>query len=105
MRGTAFGPKGTNVGFRVILLNMSDTNVKIYSSPSCAFCHMAMQYLKSKGIGFKEIDVSTDAEAAKWVQDKVGYIATPVIDVNGAIILGFDRPALDKALTSNNIAV
>jgi glutaredoxin 3 len=82
---------------------MSDTNIKIYSSPTCAFCHMAMNYLKSKNIGFREIDVSTDAEAAKWVQDKVGYIATPVIDVNGTVILGFDRPALDKALAAGNI--
>lgn len=82
---------------------MSDTNITVYSSPACAFCHMAMQYLKSKNIAFKEIDVSQDASAAEWVQEKVGYIATPVIDINGTVVLGFDRPAIDKALATSNI--
>jgi len=82
---------------------MQDTTITIYSSPTCSFCHMAMAYLKSKNIAFKEIDVSTNGEAAKWVQDKIGYIATPVIDVAGTIVLGFDRPALDNALTAHNI--
>jgi glutaredoxin 3 len=82
---------------------MSDSTITIYSSPLCAFCHMAMQYLKSKNIAYKEIDVSTNADAAKWVQDKVGYIATPVIVVGETVTLGFDKPALDIALKTQNL--
>ena len=79
---------------------MNDSNITMYTSPLCSFCHMATQYLQSKNIKFKEVDVSMNAEAAKWVQDKIGYIATPVIDINGTVIVGFDKPALDQALSS-----
>lgn len=77
---------------------MSDSKVIIYSSPTCAYCHMAMQYFNSKKVAYKEIDVSQDMKAAQWVQDKLGYIATPVIDIAGSIVLGFDRPKIDLAL-------
>ncbi|HSX44105.1 MAG TPA: glutaredoxin family protein [Candidatus Saccharimonadales bacterium] len=80
---------------------MNDTkspNITVYSSPTCAFCHMAMAYLASKKIPFKEIDVSQDMDAARWVQDKLGYVATPVIDIDGEVVLGFDRPRIDQIL-------
>ena len=63
-----------------------------------------MAYLKSKGIPFKDVDVSQDAAAAQWVMDKIGYIATPIIDVAGSIVMGFDRPALDAALKAHKFS-
>lgn len=72
--------------------------ITIYSSPTCAFCHMAKAYLKSKGKEFKEVDISQDAAAAGWVLQHVGQLATPVLDIDGTVILGFDRPAIDAAL-------
>ena len=59
---------------------------------------MAKEYLKSKKADFKELDVTTDPQAAQWVFDHTGYMATPVLDINGKVILGFDRPAIDAAL-------
>lgn len=72
--------------------------ITIYSSPTCAYCHMAKEYLKSKKKDFKEVDITQDQQASKWVMDHVGQLATPVLDINGAIVLGFDRPAIDRAL-------
>lgn len=77
---------------------MNTPTITVYSSPTCVYCHMATKYFDSKKVAYKEVDVSQDAEAAKFVQDKLGYIATPVIDIDGTTILGFDRPAIDAAL-------
>jgi glutaredoxin 3 len=72
--------------------------ITLYTSPACAYCHMAREYLKSRKVEFKEYDISDNPKAYKWVQDNVGQLATPVIDINGTVILGFDRPQIDLAL-------
>lgn len=72
--------------------------VTVYSSPTCAYCHMAMAYLKSKDVKFKEYDVSDNPKAYDWVYKNVGQVVTPVIDIDGTIIVGFDRPQIDDAL-------
>ena len=66
-------------------------SVTVYSSPACAYCHMAKEYLKSKKVAFKEY---------QWVMDNVGQAVTPVLDVNGTVVLGFDRPKIDAALAT-----
>jgi len=72
--------------------------ITLYTSPACAYCHMAREYLKSKKLKFKEYDISDNPKAYQWVLDNAGRIATPVIDIEGTIILGFDRPQIDLAL-------
>lgn len=74
--------------------------ITLYSSPACAYCHMAREYLKSKKLKFKEYDISDNPKAYQWVADNVGQIATPVLDIEGTIILGFNRPSIDEALKS-----
>ena len=59
---------------------------------------MAREYLKSKKLKFKEYDIADNPKALKWVQNNVGQLATPVLDIDGTIILGFDRPQIDLAL-------
>lgn len=73
--------------------------ITLYSSPSCAYCHMAREYLKSKKLSFKEYDVSDNPKAYTWVQKTVGQVITPVLDIHGTIVLGFNRPKIDEALT------
>jgi glutaredoxin len=59
---------------------------------------MAKEYFKEHKIDFKEIDVAADSMAAQDMIRKSGQSGVPVIDVNGNIIIGFDKPALKKAL-------
>jgi glutaredoxin len=59
---------------------------------------MAREYLKSKKVDFKEFDISENPKAAAWVQDHIGQLATPVLDINGIVVLGFDREKIDLAL-------
>lgn len=61
---------------------------------------MAREYLKSKKLSFKEYDIEDNPKAMQWVQEHVGQLATPVLDINGTVILGFNRPAIDDALKS-----
>ncbi len=59
---------------------------------------MAKEYLKHRKQQFKELDVSENPKAAQWVYEHVGQVVTPVLDVNGTVIVGFDRPKIDLAL-------
>lgn len=72
--------------------------ITLYTSPACAYCHMAREYLKSRKVEFKEYDISDNPKAMDWVREHVGQLATPVIDFDGTIVLGFDRPQIDLAL-------
>jgi glutaredoxin-like YruB-family protein len=72
--------------------------VKIYSTPTCPYCKMAKDYLKEANIAFEEIDVSTNQAAAQEIISKSGQMGVPVFDIEGEIIVGFDRPKITKAL-------
>jgi len=60
---------------------------------------MAKDYLKSKNVKFKEINVGKDPKAAREMIEKTGQMGVPVIEINGKIIIGFNRMAIDKALS------
>jgi len=72
--------------------------VKIYTTPACPFCVMAKEYLKEKGIEFEEIDVSKDEMAAKEMVEKSGQMGVPVIEIDGQIVIGFDKEKIDELL-------
>ena len=74
------------------------SNVTIYSTPTCGFCHMAKEYFKSKDITYDEFDVTMDHEKAQEMVNKSGQMGVPVIEINGKIVVGFDRPRIDALL-------
>lgn len=82
---------------------MSDASITMYTTPTCAFCHMAKEYFKSKKIEFSAKDVTTDPQAYKELVDKSHQLGVPVIDIGGTIIVGFDRPRIDLALRDNGL--
>ncbi len=75
-----------------------DKKVVVYSTPTCPYCHMAKDFLKENKIAFRDVDVSEDSAAAQEMIDKSGQMGVPVIDVDGKIIVGFDREALKQEL-------
>ncbi len=72
--------------------------VIMYSTPSCGFCRMAKSYFQQNKIPFTEYNVASNSEKAHEMVRKSGQMGVPVIDVNGKIIVGFDRAAIDQAL-------
>lgn len=71
-------------------------NITIYSTPTCGFCKMAKEYLNSKNVPFTDVDVSTDVSKQQEMVTKSGQYGVPVIDVDGKIIVGFDKRKLDE---------
>lgn len=72
--------------------------VKIYSSPTCPWCIRTKQFLKDNNIIFEDIDVSNNQAAAEEMVRKSGQMAVPVLDIEGEIIVGFDKEKIKAAL-------
>ena len=62
--------------------------IKIYTTPTCAYCHALMDWLDKMGVEYKEMDATKEADIS----------AVPVTEINGERIVGFDRPAIKKAI-------
>ena len=83
---------------------MSDSAaVTMYTTPTCAFCHMAKEYFKANDVEVETKDVTTDQEAYKEILDKSGQLGVPVIDFGGTIIIGFDRPKIDAVMREKGL--
>lgn len=81
---------------------MSDTTnpIIVYGAEWCAFCHVAMKYFDDKGVKYEYRNVDENRD---WLQESVtksGQTGIPVLDMNGTIIVGFDRPKIDAALSA-----
>jgi len=74
------------------------SEVIVYSTPSCPYCTMAKEYLARKGIAFTDYDVSKDQARAKEMVMKSQQGSVPVLQINGRIVVGFDRQLIDDAL-------
>jgi glutaredoxin 3 len=72
--------------------------VKIYTAPGCPFCVLAKEYLKEKGVEFEEIDVSKDEKGIQEIIEKTGQMGVPVLEINGEIVIGFDKERIDQLL-------
>lgn len=72
--------------------------IKIYSTSWCPACVKAKKYLGLKGLAFNEINVADAHEDREEVFKVSGQRTVPVLDINGEIIVGFDKSAIDKAV-------
>lgn len=75
----------------------------IYSATWCAFCHAAKQYFDKLGVAYEERDVEHKQEYAQESVEKSGQMGIPVIDIDGEIIVGFDRPKIDSVLHAKKL--
>ncbi|MEK6568604.1 MAG: glutaredoxin family protein [Candidatus Omnitrophota bacterium] len=72
--------------------------VTVYSTPSCSYCIRLKSYLNQKGINFTNIDVSSDAQSLEKMISLSGQMGVPVININGEIVVGFDKDKIDALL-------
>jgi glutaredoxin-like YruB-family protein len=73
-------------------------NVKIYSTPTCPWCIRVKQFFKENNIAFEDYDVSTDHAKSEEMVNKSGQMGVPVIDIEGEIIVGFDKEKIKQVL-------
>lgn len=84
---------------------MNDAKVIVYSTTWCAFCKTEKQYLEKLGVDFVEKDIEADASAHDELMAKIGgnFRGVPVTDIDGDLVLGFDRPKIDELLKSKDL--
>jgi glutaredoxin-like YruB-family protein len=77
---------------------MATQLVEIYSTATCHFCHMAKEWLTSKGIPFTDYNVGENAEKRKEMVEMTGQLGVPVIKIGDEVMVGFSPDHMAKAL-------
>jgi glutaredoxin-like YruB-family protein len=72
--------------------------VIVYSTPTCSWCNTLKSYLRKNGIRFVDIDVSRDQRAAEELVRRTGQQGVPQTDIDGQIVVGFDKAKIDLLL-------
>ena len=72
--------------------------IKVYSTPTCPYCVTLKEFLKDKGFEFEDIDVSLDDAARKNMVKKSCQMGVPVVEIDGQIIVGFNKVKICKLL-------
>ena len=73
-------------------------SVKVYTTITCPWCVKTKEFLKENGIKYAEVNVGIDEKARNDMFEKSGQFGVPVTEINGTIIVGYDKEALKKAL-------
>ena len=77
---------------------MTEHKVTIYSTPTCVYCRLAKQFFKENNVKYAEYDVANDHAKAEEMIERSGQMGVPVIEIDGKIIVGFDKPSIKQAL-------
>lgn len=74
------------------------TKTTIYTTPTCVYCKMTKAFFKENNVAYEEKDVSVDTQARDEMISKSNQMGVPVIDVDGEIVIGFDKPKLSPLI-------
>ena len=80
-----------------------DSKIIIYGAEWCAFCHEAMRYLDHLNVKYTYKNVEHSMDDARAAVEKSGQTGIPVIDMDGTIIVGFDRPRINQILKDKKL--
>ena len=72
--------------------------VKVYSTPTCPHCIRAKDFFKRNNIAFEDINVAADQVKAEEMVKLSGQMGVPIIDIEGKIIVGFEKEEIKKEL-------
>ena len=67
------------------------SNVVIYTTTYCPYCHAAKALLHRKGVKYKEIDVTKDPVKKRRIMEEIGWETVPIILINEKLIGGYDQ--------------
>lgn len=72
--------------------------ITIYTTPTCVFCKMTKSFFKDNNVAYEEKDVAVDAKARDEMIEKSGQLGVPVINIDGQIVVGFDKDKLSQLI-------
>lgn len=74
-----------------------DPRIVMYTTAWCGYCHAAKSLLKSKGIAYRDIDVTTDQATRSQAAAATGWRTVPIVLLDGKLVGGFtELAALDS---------
>lgn len=76
-------------------------NVVVYTTPTCSWCTTVKRHLHENGIQYREINVAADQKAAEEMVRKSGQQGVPQTEINGQIVVGFDKTRINSLLGIN----
>jgi glutaredoxin-like YruB-family protein len=76
-------------------------NVIVYTTPTCSWCTTVKRHLQENGIQYREINVAADQKAAEEMVKKSGQQGVPQTEINGQIVVGFDKTKINSLLGLN----
>lgn len=76
-------------------------SVTVYSTPTCPWCTTMKNYLRQNKIPFTDVDVSADQSAAKDLVSRTGHTSVPQAEINGEMVVGFDKVKINRLLNLN----
>lgn len=81
--------------------NKAQKNVVVYTTPTCSWCTTVKRHFDAHGISYREINVAADAKAAEAMVRKSGQQGVPQTEINGQIVVGFDKTKINSLLGIN----
>lgn len=73
-------------------------SVVVYTTDVCPWCTRVKSYLRQNGVPFREINVQHDQSAARRMVERSGQQGVPQVDIDGRVVVGFDKHQIDALL-------
>ncbi|MGB9743208.1 MAG: glutaredoxin family protein [Minisyncoccales bacterium] len=74
------------------------TKIRVFTTPGCPYCFTLKEFLKEHQIVFEEINLAENQEMIDYLIKKTGKAEAPIIEIDGQLIVGFDREKISKLL-------
>lgn len=72
--------------------------VRVYSTSHCPYCVTLKEFLNKHNIEFEDFNVGENRTAAEEMIRKSGQMGVPVIEIDGQIVVGFDKEKISQLL-------
>jgi glutaredoxin-like YruB-family protein len=79
-------------------LGEGDPEVVLYTTSWCGWCRKTIAHLDKHGIQYENLDIERDRRAYADLKRKTGSSGVPVIEIDGELVIGFDRNRIDELL-------
>jgi glutaredoxin-like YruB-family protein len=76
----------------------SQKNIRVFTTPTCIYCHNLKKFFAEHNLKFEEIDVSENREALEEMVQKSGQMGVPVVEIDGEIVVGFNKEKICQLL-------
>ena len=75
-----------------------DPEIVLYTTSWCGWCRKTIAHLDKNGVRYDNRDIERDRQAYADLKRKTGSTGVPVIEIDGELIIGFDRNRIDELL-------